>query len=179
MKRFLFLSMLLFIVVMIWMSEHDKKEKPLAQKFNQAMELTRMNEYHDENYDYVVRYPSFFEQTDDSLMEKGTCRFSFWQDSLEIVQTAFVEHNKGDLTLEEVMTGYAQELHATSKIKGNGYFILSGHIHGDDGRITSRRFHAKFVQHRKLWFVQSLTYPEECELSVRRLIREIDNWQVW
>ena len=179
MKRFLFLTMLVFIVVMIWVSVHDKDDKPLEVRFKDAMELTQMKEYHDENYDYVVRYPSFFEQTDDSLIEKGTCRFSFWQDSLEIVQTAFIEQNKNNLPLEQAMVEYASKLHATSKKRGDGYFILSGHIHGDDGQITSRRFHAKFVQHRKLWFVQTLVYPEECEQAMQRLIKEIDDWKVW
>ena len=76
MKRFLFLSMLVFIAVMIWVSVHEKEEMPLMQKLERAMRLTLMKEYHDETYDYTIRYPSFFEQTDDSLMEKGNCRFS-------------------------------------------------------------------------------------------------------
>ena len=179
MKRFLFLSMLVFIGVMIWVSVHEKEEMPLVQKLERAMEVTRMLEYQDEDYDYVVRYPSFFEQTDDSLMAKGSCRFSFWQDSTEIVQTAFVEQNPEGMSLDQAMAKYASELHASSQQKGDGYFILSGHIHTDDGRLTSHRFYAKFVQHRKLWFVQTLTYPEDCEKAVKRLIREINNWEVW
>ena len=179
MKRFLFISMMVFLVVMIWVSVHDKDDKHLAQKFKQAMELTQMKEYHDENYDYVVRYPAFFEQTDDSLIEKGTCRFSFWQDSTEIVQTAFVKHNPKGMTLDQAMEKYASELYATYQQKGKDSFILSGHIHDDDGRLTSRRFYARFVQHRKLWFVQAIAYPEDCEQAVQRLIKEINDWKVW
>ena len=137
MKRFLFLSMLIFIVVMIFMSVHEKEDHiPLPQKLEQAMRLTRMKEYHDDDYDYVVRYPSFFEQTADSLMEKG-------------------------------------------QQKGDGCFILSGHLYSETGQITGRRYYAKFVQHRKLWFVQTLAYPEECERAVKRLKEEIDKWKVW
>ena len=81
MKRFLFLVMFVFMVVMIYVSVHESEdEMPLPQKLERAMRLTRMLEYQDQDYDYVVRYPAFFEQTDDSLMEKGTCRFSFWKD---------------------------------------------------------------------------------------------------
>lgn len=180
MKRFLFLAMLVFMAIMVWVSVHEKENNtPLSQKLERAMRLTRMCEYHDKDYDYTVRYPSFFEQTDDSLMEKGCCRFSFWQDSMEIVQTAFVEQNQNGLTPEQAMEKYASDLHATQQQKGDGYFILSGHIYTDDGRITSRRYYAKFVQHRKLWFIQTLAYPEECEQAVKRLIREIDAWKVW
>ena len=180
MKRFLFLVMFVFMVVMIYVSVHESEdEMPLPQKLERAMRLTRMLEYQDQDYDYVVRYPAFFEQTDDSLMEKGTCRFSFWQDSTEIVQTVFVEQNPDSLTFEQAMEKYGSVLHATSRQKGEGYFILSGHIHTDDGRLTSRRFYAKFVQHRKLWFVQTLAYPEDCEQAVQRLINEINGWKVW
>jgi hypothetical protein len=180
MKRFLFLSMLVFIGIMIWVSEHEKEDDmTVPQKLERAMRLTRMYEYQDDDYDYIVRYPSFFEQTDDSLMDEGCCRFSFWQDSTEIVQTAFVEHNSDSLTLEQSLAKYASELHATQQQKGDDFFILSGHILTGDGQITGRRFYAKFVQHRKLWFVQTLVYPEDCEQAVQRLIRDIHDWKVW
>ena len=47
MRRFLFLSMLVFIGVMIWGSVHEKEELPLIQELERAMELTRMLEYKD------------------------------------------------------------------------------------------------------------------------------------
>ena len=82
MKRFLFLSMLVFIAIMVWVSVHEKEDDvPLPQKLERAMRLTRMMEYQDDDYEYIIRYPAFFEQTDDSLMDMGCCRFSFWQDS--------------------------------------------------------------------------------------------------
>lgn len=179
MKRFLFLSMSVFITIMVWMSVYEKEDDPLSQKLERAMSLTRMKAYHDDDYDYTVRYPSFFERTPDSLLDKGCCRFSFWQDSIEIVQTAFVEKNPDDLSLDQGMTKYASELHATSQRKGHDSFILSGHILDDKGRLTARCFHAKFVKHRKLWFVQSLTYPEDSKPSLKRLMTEIDHWKVW
>ena len=151
----------------------------LPQKLERAMRLTRMQEYHDGDYDYTLRYPSFFEQTDDSLMDKGACRFSFWQDSTEIVQTAFVEPNTEMLTIEQGMRKYAEELSADHQTEGDDYFILSGVLHDDNGQLTGRRYYAKFVQHRKLWFVQTLAYPEDCEQAVQRLIHEIDDWKVW
>ena len=47
MKRFLFLSMLAFIGVMVWVSVYDKEDDlPLSQKLERAMKLTRMKEYH-------------------------------------------------------------------------------------------------------------------------------------
>ena len=180
MKRFLFLSMLVFIAVMIGVSIHEKEDDmPFPQKLERAMRLTQMEEHQDDDYDYIVRHPSFFEQTEDSLMEKGCCRFSFWQDSTEIVQTTFVEQNPDSLTIEQAMAKYASDLHATHRQKGDNFFILSGHLLNDTSQITGRCYYAKFVQHRKLWFVQTLAYPEDCEEAVKRLKKEIDAWKVW
>ena len=180
MKGFLFLSMLIFIVVMIFMSVYEKEDHmPLPQKLEQAIRLTRMKEYHDDDYDYVVRYPAFFEQTPDSLLDKGNSRFCFWQDSTEIVQTTFVEPNTDHLNVREAMEKYASKLHATQQSLGDNYFILSGTLYTDSGIVSGRRFYAKFVQHRKLWFVQTLTYPEDCESALKRLKDEIYKWQVW
>ena len=180
MKRFLFLSMLIFIAVMIYVSVHEKEDHtPLPQKLEKAMKLTRMKEYHDDDYDYVVRYPAFFEQTADSLLDRGCSRFSFWQDSTEIVQTTFVGPNADSLTIENAMEKYATELHATKQQKGEDYFILSGALHSDHSGIGGRRFYAKFVKHRRLWFVQTLAYPEDCEQAVQKLICEIKDWKVW
>ena len=165
---------------MIYVSVHEKEnDQSLPQKLEQAIRLTRMKEYHDDDYDYVVRYPAFFEQTPDSLLDKGNSRFCFWQDSTEIVQTTFVVPNPDMLSIEQGMKKYADELYASYQEKGIDYFILSGTLHTDSGMIDGRRFYTKFVQHRKLWFVQSLTYPEDCELAMRRLIQEIDNWEIW
>ena len=108
--------MSVFIVVMMWVSVYEKEDDLLlSQKLERAMRLTNMREYHDDDYDYTIRYPSFFEQTSDSLLDKGCCRFSFWQDSLEIVQTAFTEQNTENLTLEQAMTKYALDFHVTSQ----------------------------------------------------------------
>lgn len=179
MKRFLFLSMLVFIAVMTWLTVYEKEDDtPLPQKLERAMRLTQMMSYQDDDFDYTIRYPAFFEQTDDSLMDKGSCRFSFWMDSTEIVQTAFVEPNTDTLTVEQGMRKYAGELSADHQMKGDDYFILSGALYDDNGQLTGRHFYAKFVLHRKLWFVQTLAYPEDCETAVQRLLKEIYNWQV-
>ena len=180
MKKFLFLSFGAFVALMVYMSNCSGcDDRPLAEKLERAMTLTRMVVYHDDDYDYTIKYPMFFEPTDDSLMEKGCCRFSFWQDSIEIVQSAFVQPNTDSLSINQATSKYAAELHATHQHKGKNFFILSGSLHSDTGQITGRRFYAKFVRHRKLWFVQTLTYPEDCERSLNRLLKEIDAWQVW
>lgn len=180
MKKFLFLAFGAFVVLMVYMSNcAGCVDRPLVEQLERAMLQTRLVAYHDDDYDYTIKYPMFFEPSDDSLMEKGCCRFCFWQDNIEIVQSAFVLSNADSLSVDQAASKYAAELHAMHQCKGNNFFILSGSLHSDTGQITGRRFYAKFVRHRKLWFVQNLTYPEDCERSLSRLFKEIDSWQVW
>lgn len=91
----------------------------------------------------------------------------------------FFEPSDDSLSVDQAASKYAAELHAANQRKGKNFFILSGSLHSGTRQITGRRFYAKFVRHRKLWFVQNLTYPEDCERSLGRLFKEIDAWQVW
>jgi len=179
MKRFLFLTLIGFIALMIFMSEYEPANDPLPTKLEHAIKQSRLMEYHDDDYDYTIRYPQFFVQTSDSLMDKGACRFSFWHNDVEIVQTAFMQPDADSLSIQQAANKYAAQLHATHQRLGADYFILSGALRSNTGRIAGRRFHAKFVRHRKFWFVQSLTYPEDCEQALQRLLHEIDTWRVW
>ena len=180
MKRFLFLTISAFMGLMIYLSNfHRIVHLSGPQKLERAIALSPIAEYHDDDYGYVVRYPAFFQRDDDTLLDKGSSRFTFWHDSMQIVLTAFLEHNPDRLTIQQAAQKYAASLHATHQRLGPDYFVLSGPLHTDSDQITGRRFHAKFVRHRKFWFVQSLTYPEDCEQALQRLLHEIDNWQVW
>ena len=180
MKRFIFLSVTAYFVLMGLMSNCQRvTHVSTLVKLQRAMRLTNMAEYHDDDYGYTVRYPVFFQRSDDTMMDKGSCRFSFWRDDIEVVQCAFVEHNPDALSVDQAIQKYTAQLHASSHIKGDDYFILAGALADDSGKLSGRRFFAKFVQHRKFWFVQTLTYPEQCEKALQRLIQEIYNWQVW
>lgn len=179
MRRFIFLFLGSIVLVAFFISQHEETETPLPVKLEKAMNVTSMNVYRNEFYGYTVYYPSFFEQVPDSLInETGCCQFRFWNKE-EIVQTAFVLLNSDSLTLRQGMERFARELHADGWRYGNDYFILSGPLYIAGQAIRGHRFHAKYVQRQKLWFVQYLTYPENCSQAVARLIRLIDGWQVW
>lgn len=179
MRRFTFIFLFVVVAVTFILLFREKDVKTLPEKLEQAMEFTNMNTYQDSLWGYTVRYPEFFEQIPDSLIDEvGSCQFRFWN-GVQIVQTVFVSPNQGSLTAKQGMDSLAIVLHATAKRCEGDTFILSGPLYVDNHEIPGHRFHAKYVGHRKLWFVQSLTYPEDCEKAVARLIKQIDNWNVW
>lgn len=180
MRRFLVLFILALVAGSLFITQKkEEDDTPLPEKLEKAMRNTQMNTYRDPFYGYVVHYPSFFEPVSNpQVKEKGYCQFRFWNVE-QIVQTAFVLPNLDGLTVAQGMVRFAKELHATCQRKDGDCFILSGPLHLENQEVTGHRFHAKYVQYQKLWFVQCLTYPENCAQAVTRLIREIDRWQVW
>lgn len=180
MRRFLILFVLALVAGSLFITQKkEKDETPLPEKLEKVMRTTRMNTYRDPFYGYVIHYPSFFEQVSNpQVKEKGYCQFRFWNVE-QIVQTAFVLPNLDSLTVAQGMSRFARELHATYQREEGDCFILSGPLHLENREVTGHRFYAKYVQCQKLWFVQILTYPENCAQAVTRLIREIDRWKVW
>ncbi|WP_418574151.1 hypothetical protein [Phocaeicola sp.] len=180
MRRFLILFVLALVAGSLFITQKkEKDETPLPEKLEKVMRTTRMNTYRDPFYGYVIHYPSFFEQVSNPLVkEKGYCQFRFWNVE-QIVQTAFVLPNLDSLTVAQGMSRFARELHATYQREEGDCFILSGPLHLENREVAGHRFYAKYVQCQKLWFVQILTYPENCAQAVTRLIREIDRWKVW
>ena len=180
MCRFLILFVLALVAGSLFITQKkEKDETPLPEKLEKVMRTTRMNTYRDPFYGYVIHYPSFFEQVSNpQVKEKGYCQFRFWNVE-QIVQTAFVLPNLDSLTVAQGMSRFARELHATYQREEGDCFILSGPLHLENREVAGHRFYAKYVQCQKLWFVQILTYPENCAQAVTRLIREIDRWKVW
>lgn len=180
MRRFLILFVLALVAGSLFITQKkEKDETPLPEKLEKVMRTMRMNTYRDPFYGYVIHYPSFFEQVSNpQVKEKGYCQFRFWNVE-QIVQTAFVLPNLDSLTVAQGMSRFARELHATYQREEGDCFILSGPLHLENREVAGHRFYAKYVQCQKLWFVQILTYPENCAQAVTRLIREIDRWKVW
>lgn len=180
MRRFLVLFILALVAGSLFITQKkEEDDTPLPEKLEKAMRNTQMNTYRDPFYGYVVHYPSFFEQVSNpQVKEKGYCQFRFWNVE-QIVQTAFVLPNLDSLTVAQGMARFARELHATYQREEGDCFILSGSLHLENREVAGHRFYAKCVQCQKLWFVQCLTYPENCAQAVTRLIREIERWKVW
>ena len=176
-KRFTWLALLIIIVSAITVLSKGHKERPSFQeKLAEAIKYCRIETYHDSYYDYEVKYPAFFEQVPDSLIdEEGACLFRCGNVEL----SAQVIPNSDSLNMQEGMQHFAALHHASCQRQAAHSFILYGPLYIDNSRIPKYRFYSKYVHHRKLWFVQTLTYPDSCAKAVAPLIRQIDDWAVW
>lgn len=145
----------------------------------EAIERDFMDSYTDSLWGYTITYPSFFERVPDSMMkDTAAVRFRYWNEEL-IELSAFVLPNRQGYSLAQGMDSIAALSHATRKRLGNDCFTISGPVYVDGGEMAGYVYYAKYVRHRKLWFVQRLVYPREYERVVRRLIAHVNQWKVW
>ena len=176
-RRFTWVALLIIIVSAIAiLSNGHKEELTFQEKLAEAIKFSRMKTYHHPYYDYEVRYPAFFEQVPDSLLdEEGACLFRCGNVEL----SAQVIPNSDSLNIQEGMHYFSALHHAACQRQTAHSFILSGPLYINNSRIPNYQFYSKYVLHRKFWFVQTLTYPDSSAKAVAQLIRRIDDWAVW
>ena len=180
MRRFSIITLSLVVVAAVFVLLHHKEdETPLPNLLEKKINGARMKPHRDSLFGYVINYPDFFEQLPDSLIdEAGCCVFRFWN-VVQINLSGYGLRNPDELTSEQMIDSLANTIHAAEIRSNADTIIMSGPLYVDEGVIPGHRYHTKYVRHRRLWFVQSLTYPEECENAVSRLKHQIDNWPVW
>lgn len=176
-RRFTWLVLLLIIIGTIIVLKRGDKEIPTFQeKLEEAIKYSQMRTYHDKYYDYEVKYPAFFEQVSDSLIdEEGACLFRCGNVELSVQ----IIPNGNSLNIQDGMYHFSTLYHAECQKRDHHSFILSGPLYINNSPIPNYLFYSKYVCHRKLWFVQTLTYPDSCAKAVIPLIRQIKDWTVW
>ncbi len=176
-RQFTLLAVLLIVigtVVILWKGNEELPTFP--EKLEEAMRYSHTKTYHHPYYDYEVRYPAFFEQVPDSLIDgEGACLFRCGNVEL----SAQVIPNSDSLNIQEGMHYFSALHHAACQRQTAHSFILSGPLYINNSRIPNYQFYSKYVCHRKFWFVQTLTYPDSSAKAVAQLIRRIDDWAVW
>ena len=156
-----------------------KEDVKQADVLAEAIERDPMPTYVDSLWGYSMRYPSFFERATDSLMEReGAACFRYWNGEL-IELSAFLVPNPHGLSASQGMDSLGSLLHATDRHLGKDCFILSGPLYRDGGLMAGYLYHAKYVRHRRLWFVLRLVYPKSYGKAVRRLKAQVNRWRVW
>lgn len=180
--RYFVIAAIIFTILISLLSIHrcQGKKVSMPERMKQVLNSTKMNVYYDKSYHYYVRYPSFFEHVPDSLSDDvGACTFRYWDNWIYIGQSVNIVDNINGLSTKQGMDSLSTQLHATAKRYGKKYFILAGHYYDDSGQPNGYRYYSKYIPSQKIWFVQSLTYPDGYEKAVARLKKEIDSWTVW
>lgn len=150
-------------------------EELFARKLNESKMLT----YHDPDFGFTVRYPSFFIEQPDSLDDNvGYARFSYGNYWANFILECYATRNY-DLSPKAGMDTLARMLHATQRMLGKDYFILSGPQYENDCYMDDYSFYSKYVSRGRLWYVYTMVYPDRYHDHLGKLFKEINGWQVW
>lgn len=175
---FIFIAIVLVAACIDWIRSCSRL-KSHKEVFERELSYANMYEYKNVDYDYVVRIPSFFIAQPDSLQdEKGRMRFEYGDQWITIVIESSVISNNGQ-SLQSGVDSLAKMYHATNRILGNDYFILSGPQYENDSPIDGYSYYLKVMTNHKLWFVYTMVYPDDYKDVLGRIFKEIDDWQIW
>lgn len=180
MRKFIFIIIAVIAVAVTfgWVrSCHEDKTD--TEMFGQKLTYADMYEYKNPDFGFAIRYPSFFEKQPDSLnTSKGRVRFSYNDQWATVVIEGYVMYNKGQ-PVRSAADSLSRLLHSTDSRLGKDYFVLSGAQYENGSRIDGYSYYSKFVRNGRLWFVNTLVYPDRYRNVLGRLFKEVDNWQIW
>ncbi len=179
MRRFIIFSICLFLSACYIGTFVGVDNRPFVDKLEEAINTCDMKTYENKDLEYTVTYPSFFEQTPDSMIDEfGYSEFHYWDNWVQIRIQTYIINNQDDKGIAKSKNAMAKKMHVKVKSYGKDYFILSGPLYSDGIEIEGQRVYAKFIKKQKLWFVSSLTYPEEYTSALHRLFIQIDKWNI-
>ena len=180
MRKTIFLIIAIIVVAtMIDWSKSCSEVKTDKELFLEKLTYDDLYEYKDPDYDFAIRYPSFFNQQYDSLNEDTGCaRFVYNDQWVTIVLEGYMMDRQGQ-DVKSAADSIAKTLHATDVKLGKDYFILSGPQYENGGRIDNYSHYSKFIGNGKFWFVYTMIYPDSYHDVLSRLFKEIDEWQIW
>ena len=156
MRRFFIITFFLTVVASTFIYLHHRDNViPIANLLQQKINGAHMKTYHDSTFGYIMRYPDFFVQLPDSLdPEPGCCTFRFWNVE-QINLSGYVLGNPEQLTVQQMKDSLVHENHDVKIRTLADTLIISSPLYAEDGVVDGYRNYAKYVRHRKLWFVQS------------------------
>ena len=143
--------------------------------FKRNLTYADMYEYKDSAYDFVIRYPSFFNEQKNDV---GYARFSYGDQWATVVLEGYVLSHLGR-SFKEASDSLAHLLRATSQKQGDDYFVQSGPQYENESLIEGYSYYSKFIRNGKFWFVYTMLYPDRYQDVLTRLFKKIDDWQIW
>ncbi|EGN56435.1 hypothetical protein PRBRB14_08430 [Hallella multisaccharivorax DSM 17128] len=155
------------------------KDRSGKDMFARLLTYADMYEYKDPDFDYVIRVPSFFVKQPDSLKtEKGSMRFEYNDQWINVVIESRVVYNRGHL-LRNSCDSIIHTLKATKHKVGRNYVIFSGPQYEQGEVVDGYSYYTKVMENRKLWFVCTMIYPDDYKDVLTRMFKEINSWQIW
>ena len=162
--------------------EHKHDEDTYLEGLEHRLSCADWQEYTDPTYGYRMRYPSCFLPAE--AEGEGSVRFAY----VEEMPLRQVQYMTLDVTTEvcsDPLNPYAEMRRRAKDIGGiclrrsPTEYLMTATLQSRNPQVTAYRMQTKYVLRQRMWFVQTLIYPEDFAPAVTRLVHEVEAWKPW
>lgn len=177
-----FLWMLLFMTALVFLDyrlDHRHDNDTYLQQLEHTLSCSDWVNYEDSEYGYTMRYPSCFRPIENS--GEGGASFAYMEElPLNNIVYMVLETNtqvcQDSLNPYREMRKMAKEMDGICCRQSDTTFLMTTKIKSRDPKVTAWVMCAKYILHQKLWFVETLIYPEDFAPAVQRVVKEVNDW---
>ncbi len=160
--------------------EHAHDEDTYLEGLEHTLACADWQVHRDPTYGYEMRYPSCFLPAESE--GEGTARYAYVEE-LPLKSICYITLETETLVCRDSLNPYremrtlAREVGGICLKRSETEYLMSCTLQSRDAKVTAYRLNAKYVLRQKLWFVETLIYPEDFAPAVGRLVEEVNDWQ--
>lgn len=180
MRKGIFAFVAIVLLLTVGLAGHRcSSDKTDVEAFGERLTYAWMFESQDPVYGFAIRYPAFFTPLPDTLnTREGYMRFSYNDHYANIALEGYAEPYP-PLPMKAQRDSLVRVVHAIHIQQRGDSILVSGPMYIGSNPVEGYSFYAKYVHHRHLWMVYRIIYPAEYHPALKRLFKEIHQWQVW
>jgi hypothetical protein len=183
MRRAFILLVLLIVALAVvdYWRDHQHDEDSYMEQLEHTLACADWRAHDDPTFGYRMRYPSCFVPASTEGEAEGTVRFAYVEE-MPLRQIAYITLETTTQVCRDSLNPY-REMRQMAKDMGgiclrqsDTEYLLSAKLQSRNPHVTAFRMNAKYVLRQKLWFVETLIYPEDFAPSVQRIVKEVNEW---
>ena len=181
--RFAFLFLVLLVAVLMvvnYWREHRHDDDTYLQELEHRLACADWLTYEDPDLGYAMRYPSCFmpvEAEGDSSVRFAYIEQMPLRSIVYITLDVTTEVCRDTLNPYREMRLLAKDMNGICLRKSPTEYLLTASLQSRNPQVTAYRLQAKYVLRQRLWFIETLIYPEDFAPSMHRLVNEVNAWQ--
>lgn len=180
-KTFLCLVLCLAaFIVFNYRCAHEYDDETYLEQLERKMTCADWQTHYEPTYGYGMRCLSCFRPVEND--GEGSLRFAYVEETplkniMYITLETATQPCRDSLNPALEVREMAQEMGGVCIRKSDSTYLVTAELKSRDPKVTAYRMNAKYVLHQKLWFIETLIYPEDFAPAVRRLVDEVNRWQ--
>ncbi|NPD92405.1 hypothetical protein [Xylanibacter muris] len=160
-------------MTIVW---ENKPMPPYHEIMSEVINRAPITAYHNKFYGFKAQYPKCF------IMQETGYDSTHAKFEYSLYENIAIEFSVFKNTMDDMSPDkwpvFAERKDTTVTKVGNDAFIVEGLLYCDGTPYPDHSRYAKYIRNGKLWFVYSVTYPNECHKAAERIRGLISQWHL-